>query len=137
MTRTLIIIMALALPSAAAARGPASSQPPIVAPPEEPKADSSVSPVIASFYGRKGERLNRHTANGEVFNPLALTAAHRTLPFGTLLQVTYRGETVVVRINDRGPAQWTGRSLDLSYGAARKLGLVAAGSGPVEVAVQE
>jgi hypothetical protein len=73
----------------------------------------------ASFYGA-GERLNKRTANGEVFNPRAMTAAHRTLPFGTRLQVCYRGCTVV-RINDRGPAAWTGRSLDLTAGAARAI----------------
>ena len=47
-----------------------------------------------------------------------LTAAHRTLPMGTRLRLTYAGRSVVVRINDRGPAVWTGRSLDVSRGAA-------------------
>jgi rare lipoprotein A (peptidoglycan hydrolase) len=59
--------------------------------------------VRASWYGG-GERLNRYTSTGERFNPLARTAAHRTLPFGTRLQVTYRGRSTIVRINDRGPA---------------------------------
>ena len=79
-------------------------------------------PAIASLYGA-GEKLNRHTSNGEVFNPHAMTAAHRTLPMGTRLLVRHKGRSVIVRINDRGPAAWTGRSLDLSRGAAQKLGL--------------
>lgn len=86
----------------------------------------------ASWYGG-GERLSRHTANGERFNPGGFTAAHRTLPFGTRLRVSYGGRSVVVRINDRGPARWTGRSLDLSRGAARALGM--GGSATVRVAV--
>jgi len=54
----------------------------------------------ASYYGFES---GRHTASGERFDPNAMTAAHRTLPFGTLVRVTYRGRSVVVRINDRGP----------------------------------
>lgn len=77
--------------------------------------------VIASYYGG-GERLNSHTANGERFNPYALTAAHRSLPFGTLLHVC-AARCATVRINDRGPAAYTGRSLDLSRGAAQAIGM--------------
>jgi rare lipoprotein A len=77
--------------------------------------------MVASFYGG-GERLNAHTANGERFHSGAFTAAHRSLPFGTLLHVCYRG-CATVRINDRGPAAWTGRSLDLSRGAAHAIGM--------------
>lgn len=85
---------------------------------------------VASYYGfESGTR----TANGERFNPHGLTAAHRTLPFNTMVRVTYRGRSVVVRINDRGPAKWTGRSIDLSLGAARAIGLIAAGHGPVTI----
>ena len=90
--------------------------------------------VIASFYGH-GERLAPNTASGERFNPAGLTCAHRTLPLGTRLRVAYHGKSVVVRVNDRGPAAWTGRALDLSYGAARAIGLDRAGAGSVEVAV--
>ena len=75
----------------------------------------------ASWYGG-GERLNRHTSSGEVFRPSALTAAHRELPIGTKVAVSYGGKTVIVRINDRGPAKWTGRDLDLTREAARQLG---------------
>ena len=89
---------------------------------------------VASFYGH-GEKLASHTASGERFNPNGLTCAHRTLPLGTRLRVSYQGRSVVVRVNDRGPATWTGRSLDLAYGAARAIGLDRAGHGTVEVAV--
>lgn len=88
--------------------------------------------VLASWYGG-GERLNRHTANGERFNPRALTAAHRTLPMGARLLVAYAGHSVVVRINDRGPAAYTGRSLDLSRAAARVLGITGAGVARVAI----
>ena len=76
--------------------------------------------MVASFYGH-GEKLSRHTASGAVFNPAAHTAAHRTLPFGTHLRVCHHGCTTVV-VNDRGPFV-RGRSLDLSYGAARAIGM--------------
>jgi rare lipoprotein A len=76
--------------------------------------------VVASFYGH-GERLSRHTASGAVFNPHAMTAAHRTYPFGTHLRVCHHG-CVTVTVNDRGPFV-RGRSLDLSYGAARTIGM--------------
>ncbi len=89
----------------------------------------------ASFYGGGPRRYepNAHTANGERFNQWAMTAAHRTLPFGTLLNVCY-ARCVVVRINDRGPAAWTGRQLDLSRGAATEIGLVPVGADFVQVA---
>ena len=76
--------------------------------------------MVASFYGH-GEKLSSHTASGQRFNPHAMTAAHRTLPFGTVLQVCHRG-CVNVTINDRGPFV-RGRQLDLSYGAARAIGM--------------
>lgn len=80
--------------------------------------------TVASWYdcAKPGE-CSRHkiTASGERFNPNALTAAHRSLPFGTMVRVTYKGRSVVVRINDRGPFI-RGRSLDLSRAAARKIG---------------
>lgn len=88
----------------------------------------------ASYYGG-GERLNRHTANGEVFRPHGITAAHRSLPFGTHVKVTHGKRSVVVLINDRGPAAWTGRCIDLSLGAARKLGMVKRGVGPVRLQI--
>lgn len=83
--------------------------------------------LIASWYGT--ESGNR-TANGEHFDGRSFTAAHRTLPFGTKLRVTYRSKSVVVRINDRGPFI-KGRGLDLSHAAARKIGLTKVGVGKV------
>lgn len=85
---------------------------------------ASAGSTLASWYDcvKPGE-CSRHkiTASGERFNPNALTAAHKTLPFGTRVKVTYKGRSVVVRINDRGPFI-RGRSLDLSRAAARKIG---------------
>lgn len=81
---------------------------------------------LASWYG--AEFAGRRTANGERFNPDALTAAHRSLPFGTRVRVTdlETGRRVVVRINDRGPFK-AKRVIDLSRGAARHLNLLEKG----------
>lgn len=84
-------------------------------------------PMVASWYG--AESGNR-TANGERFDGTSLTAAHKTLPFGTRLRVTYQGKSVVVRINDRGP-YIKGRHIDLSRAAAARIGLIPAGVGKV------
>ena len=82
---------------------------------------------MASFYGNES---GRQTASGQRFNQEAMTAAHRSLPFGTKLRVTHGGRSVVVTINDRGPFV-RGRVLDLSTGAARAIGLTGAGVGQV------
>ena len=84
---------------------------------------------LASFYGSP-----QQTANGEQFNPRALTAAHRTLPFGTKVRVTNvrSGRTVTVRINDRGPFV-PGRVIDLSQAAAEELGIVGRGLAKVKL----
>jgi rare lipoprotein A len=76
----------------------------------------------------------KQTANGERFHPDGLTAAHLHLPFGTRVRVTYRGHSVVVRINDRGPYV-RGRCIDLSRGAAKAIGLIDAGVAPVTFTV--
>ncbi|QWG13550.1 septal ring lytic transglycosylase RlpA family protein [Bradyrhizobium sediminis] len=86
---------------------------------------------IASFYGNES---GSKTASGQRFNENAMTAAHRTLPFGTKLRVTHGGRSVVVTINDRGPFI-KGRVLDLSTGAARAVGLTNAGVGRVTAEV--
>jgi len=88
----------------------------------------------ASWYGP--EFQGNRSANGEIFNQNALTAAHRTLPFGTQVRVTNmsNGRSVVVRINDRGPFI-QGRIIDLSTAAARILGLLEAGVAPVRIDV--
>ena len=93
--------------------------------------------AMTSWYGGGPKRFepNTHTANGERFNKMGLTAAHRTLPLGTRLLLSHGGRSVVVRVNDRGPATWTGRSLDVSRGAAAALGLIKSGTGVVNVTV--
>jgi rare lipoprotein A len=82
---------------------------------------------MASFYGNES---GSKTASGARFNQNAMTCAHRSLPFGTKLRVTHRGQSVVVTVNDRGPFV-RGRVLDLSTGAARAIGLTGAGVGKV------
>ena len=86
---------------------------------------------LASFYGSP-----QQTATGEQFNPRAMTAAHRTLPFGTKVRVTNvkSGRAVTVRINDRGPFV-TGRVIDLSQAAAEELGMINSGVAEVRVEV--
>lgn len=88
----------------------------------------------ASWYG-PGFYGNR-TANGEVFRPGTMTAAHRTLPFGTRVRVTnlWNGRTAVVRINDRGPFHGN-RVIDIAHGAAQSLGLTASGVAQVRLDV--
>jgi rare lipoprotein A len=80
----------------------------------------------ASWYGPKFH--GKYTANGEVYDQMAFTAAHKSLSFGTLLKVTNtrNGRSVIVRINDRGP-YIEGRDLDLSKGAAIELGILKKG----------
>jgi rare lipoprotein A len=86
----------------------------------------------ASYYGKGFD--GHRAANGEIFNMHAMTAAHRSLPFGTQLQVTNmkNGRSVVVRIQDRGPYV-RGRVLDLSYGAARALDMITSGTARVKM----
>ena len=107
-------------------------------PPEPPKP---VVPLVisthsgeASWYG-PGFYGNR-TASGEVFRPGTMTAAHRTLPFGTRVRVTnlWNGRKAVVRINDRGPFSGD-RVIDLAHGAASELGLTSSGIAQVRLEV--
>jgi rare lipoprotein A len=84
---------------------------------------------VASFYGNES---GTRTASGAHFNQNAMTAAHRTLPFGTKLKVSHGDRSVVVTINDRGPFV-RGRVLDLSKGAARVIGLGGVGRVVAEV----
>jgi rare lipoprotein A len=87
---------------------------------------------VASYYAREHDGLR--TASGERYDMDEMTAAHRTLPFGTRVRVTNleNGRHVVVRINDRGPFH-PGRIIDLSYAAAARIGIVSSGSAMVEV----
>ncbi len=89
---------------------------------------------IASWYGPGFH--GKRTANGEIYNQYALTAAHRSLPLGTRVKVTNRrsGQAVAVRINDRGPFV-EGRIIDLSFAAAKRIGVYTPGTAPVRVEV--
>ncbi|NOX17376.1 MAG: septal ring lytic transglycosylase RlpA family protein [Chlorobi bacterium] len=88
--------------------------------------------MTASWYGPKFH--GKLTANGEVYDQMAFTAAHKSLPFGTMLKLTNleNGKSVVVRINDRGP-YIKGRDIDLSKGAATALGSIKPGVIKVKV----
>jgi len=123
-------IEAEVLPAAEPVAAPVKAEPP------KPPAPAvvSVSTGQASWYG-PGFFGNR-TANGEVFRPGTLTAAHRTLPFGTRVRVTnlWNGRSAVVRINDRGPFHGA-RVIDLAHGAANQLGLVSSGVAKVKLEV--
>jgi rare lipoprotein A len=87
---------------------------------------------IASWYGKKFH--GRKTSSGEVYNMYAMTAAHKTLPLGTWVRVRRldSGKQIVVRVNDRGPFVH-GRIIDLSYTAAKQMGMVGAGTARVEI----
>lgn len=91
---------------------------------------------IASYYAH--EFHGRTTANGEEYDMHAMTAAHRTLPFNTTVRVTHlvNGTSVVVRINDRGPFK-DNRVIDLSLEAAKRIGLITKGTGPVRLEILE
>jgi rare lipoprotein A len=86
----------------------------------------------ASWYGKKFH--GRKTSNGEIYDMYAMTAAHKTLPMGVYVRVTNKqtGQKAVVRINDRGPFV-AGRIIDLSYSAARQVGVVGPGTAPVRI----
>jgi rare lipoprotein A len=90
---------------------------------------SATNSMLSSWYG--GYFHGRTTANGETYDMYGLTAAHKTLPFGTKLRVCYQG-CVDVRINDRGPYIGS-RELDLSFGAASAIGLIKPGVDYVSV----
>ena len=90
---------------------------------------TAASTMLTSWYGPGFH--GRLTANGEVYDQMELTAAHKTLPFGTRLRVCYQG-CVNVRINDRGPYIGA-RELDLSKGAAQAIGLILPGVADVKV----
>jgi rare lipoprotein A len=114
----------LVIPLATALFGCAGSLPP---------PGSSVTHVgVASYYGR--EFAGRRTASGERYDPHRLTAAHRSLPFGTRVRVTNldNGRSIVVRVNDRGP-QRRDRIMDVSSRAAERLGFAGAGLARVRI----
>ena len=102
--------------------------------PPPPSGSNNIIEGIASYYGAKFH--GRNTASGVPYDMYALTAAHKTLPFGTIVKVTYlpSGKSVVVEINDRGPFT-PGRIIDLSAAAAKEIGLYSAGIGKVRVEI--
>ena len=105
---------------------------------ENPIADivdeTEIDGGMASYYGN--ELAGNRTASGERFDPGQLTAAHRSLPFGTMVRVTNtsNGDSVVVRINDRGPFS-RGRVIDVSQAAAREIGMHRSGTARVKLAL--
>lgn len=120
-------------PSAAKAGKPSKSSKP-GKPGKAAVKVGEVSTGLASYYA--DSLAGRPTASGEPYDPGELTAAHRTLPFGTLVEVARDGgRTVVVRINDRGPFGKKKRLIDLSRRAAEELGMVRAGVVSVTVRV--
>lgn len=109
------------------------------APAAAPAAEASARLIgsgPASYYSN--ELAGARTASGEAFDPQELTAAHRTLPFGSLVRVTNQsnGRSVVVRINDRGPFS-RGRLIDVSYAAADSIGMVRSGHANVTLELVE
>jgi rare lipoprotein A len=110
--------------------------PPSTRPPSARVRPGAVFVGVSSFYGP--DFHGKLTANGEVYDMYGLTAAHRTLPLNTIIRVTNltNNKSLIVRINDRGP-YIQGRMLDLSYGAAKKLGFVAQGTTRVKIEVIE
>lgn len=101
-----------------------------------PRIEAGGQVGIASWYG--ADFHGRTTSNREIYNMYDMTAAHPSLPFGTRVLVTNldNGRTVEVRINDRGPFV-KGRIIDLSYAAARILGLIGPGTAPVRLDILE
>lgn len=97
-----------------------------------PTAEGYVERGTASWYGQKFH--GRHTSSREIYDMCSFSAAHKTLPLPSYVRVTRldTGDSVVVRVNDRGPFH-AGRIIDLSYAAAVKLGLDRSGTAPVEV----
>ena len=121
--------------NAPAAALPATPKPRIISSSKPPaKSAARVMRGKASFYG--GKFHGRRTANGEIFDQHKLTAAHRSLPFGTICRVRNlrNGNYVMVRINDRGPFVGN-RIIDLSYGAARELDGIREGIMNVELEI--
>jgi rare lipoprotein A len=119
-------------PASLADQEPAIPQGP---PTAEAKAWQEKIHGIASWYG--GVFNGRRTASGEIFDMYAMTACHPTLPFGSIVRVVSQANhrSVVVRITDRGDLVEEGRIIDLSYGAAKKLGMIRAGLAKVDLEV--
>lgn len=118
-------LMAIALPLLLAVPATASET-------NDEDGAKQVGSGMASYYGN--EFAGKRTASGERFDPHGLTAAHRTLAFGSKVRVTNlsNGKDVIVRVNDRGP--WgRGRVIDISLGAAKKIGMHKSGTAKVSI----
>lgn len=126
---TAAVIELLPVDPGAEVTAPLPEAPAPSAPQETGLGSGTASYYASKFHGRR-------TASGERFDNGAMTAAHRSLPFGSLVRVTNpaNGRSVVVRINDRGPFT-RGRMIDVSRAAAEQLGLVARGHATVELAL--
>ena len=105
-----------------------AAQKPAMAQPASERSDCEHG--VATFYA--DQFAGRRTADGERYHPNELTAAHRTLPLGSEVTVTYRARSVTVRINDRGPYGGNG-TIDLSHRAAEILGIVEIGRASVTI----
>ncbi|SBV34897.1 Rare lipoprotein A [uncultured Sphingopyxis sp.] len=130
------MVLPLMLVASAAAQDSDAAAIPAVAASAVPIADmeTEIDGGMASYYGN--ELAGNRTANGERFDPGQLTAAHRTLPFGSMVRVTNmsNGDSVIVRINDRGPFAH-GRVIDISQAAAREIGMHRSGTARVKLAL--
>lgn len=128
------MLMPLLLTVSAAAQDAEITEEPTVALDTEADIETEISGGMASYYGN--ELAGNRTASGERFNPQAMTAAHRTLPFGSMVRVTNvsNGDSVIVRINDRGPFHG-GRVIDVSHAAAREIGMHRSGTARVKLAL--
>ena len=129
-SRVLILFLSLSLFVAGWAAAPVVTKDGMPGPSRSPIAVDG----IASYYGK--EHHGKKTANGEVFDMNKLTAAHRSLPFGSIVKVTNLSNhrSIIVRINDRGP-YITGRIIDLSQAAALQLDMIPVGIVRVKVEV--
>ena len=124
------VLIPLLLTVSAAAQNVEITSDPVVDIDEE----TEIGGGMASYYG--DELAGNRTASGERFNPAQLTAAHRSLPFGSMVRVTNtsNGDSVIVRINDRGPFSH-GRVIDVSHAAAREIGMHRSGTARVKLAL--
>jgi rare lipoprotein A len=124
------LLIPMLLTVSAAAQDLEASSEAVIATPDFSEIDGG----MASYYG--DELAGNRTASGERFDPGQLTGAHRSLPFGSMVRVTNvsNGDSVVVRINDRGPFS-RGRVIDISHAAAREIGMHRSGTARVKLAL--
>jgi rare lipoprotein A len=132
--KVLLLLAVATTPAACASRG--TSTPKVPARTVPAPAAGWTEDGVASWYGGRDGFEGKPTASGEIYDSSLLTAAHRELPLGTVVDVTNldNDRTVRVRINDRGPFV-AGRVIDLSRAAAREIGLLGPGTGPVRITV--